>query len=478
MRHLRRVLRPREIERTTDGKLLTDFLRHRDEGAFETIVRRHGGLVMGVCRRVLANTHDAEDAFQATFLVLIRKASSLASPDLLANWLYGVAYNTALKARAWTAKRRRREQHLTHLPDTEAAERNADERDLWNDLQPLLDQELSRLPDKYRVPIVLCDLEGKSRRQAAQRIGCPEGTVSGRLARARAMLAKRLTRRGLALAGGSLAFVLAENASAASVPSSVVITIVKAAGLHAAGQAATASMVSTKVAALAEGVLKSMMLTKCKIATAVLFIAAALGFSGHGFLQALADEPTQPIAKQEPQEPNGKPAQDDDVGKLTLPQGPMPTQALVSLDDAGQLVVRTREAAYKQFAQGQQLMVVDEIKTRQYKLGEVQVFDVRVEPIDPKQLPKMLAKEVAALIIRGRQPLDPLHFRLHKEGTLVFVIPLPPGPAPPAAAGGFGGGGFAVPLPPAGAVPVRNGVPVLPPPVAPQQALPSAPQRR
>src|SRR5262249_4625811 len=153
--------------------------------------------------------------FQATFLVLIRKANSLSSPDLLANWLYGVAYNTALKARAWKAKRRRREQQVTHLPEIEAAEFNANGRDLWNDLAPVLDQELSRLPDKYRVPIVLCDLEGKSRKEAARRIGCPEGTVSGRLARARTMLAKRLSRRGVALAGGALAVVLASNASAA-----------------------------------------------------------------------------------------------------------------------------------------------------------------------------------------------------------------------------------------------------------------------
>src|SRR5262245_28325578 len=144
MRHLKRVFRAPETDCAPDGQLLRAFLRQGDEAAFETIVRRHGALVMGVCRRVLTNTHDAEDAFQATFLVLIRKAGSLASPDLLANWLYGVAYNTALKARAWTAKRRRREQQVTHLPDTEAIGPDANGLDFWSELAPLLDQELSR----------------------------------------------------------------------------------------------------------------------------------------------------------------------------------------------------------------------------------------------------------------------------------------------------------------------------------------------
>src|SRR5262249_22645957 len=147
------------------------------------LVRRHAPMVWGVCRRVLGNLHDAEDAFQATFLILVRKAASIASPKLLANWLYGVAHQTALKARATNAKRRVRERQVTHMPEPAA-----NEPDRWNDLQPLLDQELARLPNKYRVAIVLCDLEGKTRKEAAWQLGVPEGTLAARVARGRVML--------------------------------------------------------------------------------------------------------------------------------------------------------------------------------------------------------------------------------------------------------------------------------------------------
>src|SRR6516162_5869205 len=162
IRHLRRAVLLRDGAGLTDGQLLEDYLRCRDEAALAALVRRHGPMVWGVCRRVVRNDHDAEDAFQATFLVLVRKAASLASPELLANWLYGVAHQTALKARATTTKRMARERQLTEMPAPAVME-----QDLWNDLQPLLDQELGSLPDKYRVAIVLCDLEGKTRREAA-----------------------------------------------------------------------------------------------------------------------------------------------------------------------------------------------------------------------------------------------------------------------------------------------------------------------
>src|SRR4051794_32710136 len=187
----------------TDGQLLADYLSRRDEAAVAALVRRHGPMVWGVCRRILCNHHDTEDAFQTTFLVLLRRAASIASRELLANWLYGVAHQTALKARATTAKRRSRERQLATLPEPAVLE-----PDRGRDLQPLLDQALCRLPDKYRSVIVLCDLEGKSRKEAARQLGCPEGTVAGRLARARAMLAKRLAGHGAVLADGALAAVL------------------------------------------------------------------------------------------------------------------------------------------------------------------------------------------------------------------------------------------------------------------------------
>src|SRR5437764_2768188 len=142
LQNLRQSELLREGEQHTDGQLLDSFVRCRDRVALEALVRRHGPMVWGVCRRVLRNHHDAEDAFQATFLVLVRKAASIRARELVANWLYGVAHQTALKARATAAKRKGRERQVTEMPEPAAAE-----QDLWQDLQPLLDADLSRLPD-------------------------------------------------------------------------------------------------------------------------------------------------------------------------------------------------------------------------------------------------------------------------------------------------------------------------------------------
>src|SRR5439155_15368553 len=265
IRHLRRATLLRDGAGMTDEQLLDGFVAQRDDATFEAIVRRHGPMVLAVCLRVLRNHHDAEDAFQATFLVLVRKAAAIASRELLANWLYGVAYHTALKSKAMKSKRRVRERQVTAMPESEAAQ-----RDLWADLQPLLDQELSRLPDKYRVPIVLCDLEGKTRKEAARQLGCPEGTVAGRLARARRMLAKRLTQRGVVMSGGLLAIVVTHTAAPACLPITLVSSTVKAASWFAAGRAVAEGVISAKVAALTKGVLSTMLLTKLKSATAIL----------------------------------------------------------------------------------------------------------------------------------------------------------------------------------------------------------------
>lgn len=277
IQHLRQAAGVQEMAEMTDGQLLECFLSQRDDATFETIVRRHGPMVMGVCRRVLRNYHDAEDAFQATFLVLARKAASIVPRGMVANWLYGVAFQTAVKARAMTNKRQAREPQGVEMPEPEAVQQS---QDLMRDLQPLLDEELSRLPEKYRVPIVLCDLEDKTRKQAAAQLGWPEGTLSGRLARARKMLANRLARRGLVLSGGMIATVLSQNAASAFVPAPLVLSTVQAASQFAAGQAAT-GVLSAQVVALTEGVLKAMMLTKFKTAgsflMAVGLIASIVG---------------------------------------------------------------------------------------------------------------------------------------------------------------------------------------------------------
>src|SRR5262249_31952177 len=157
---------------------------------FAALVRRHGPMVWGVCRRLLGH-QDAEDAFQATFLVLARKAASVVPRDMVANWTYGVASLTARKARATTAKRGAREKQVIAMPAPE--ESGGGETD-WHHLRPLLDGEIGRLPDKYKAVIVLCDLEGKTRKEAAKHFRVPEGTVASRLAAARRMLAKRLSR--------------------------------------------------------------------------------------------------------------------------------------------------------------------------------------------------------------------------------------------------------------------------------------------
>jgi RNA polymerase sigma factor (sigma-70 family) len=275
LQHLRRVTLLRDGAGLTDGQLLECYLCHRDEAALAALVQRHGPMVWSVCRRVLGNHHDAEDSFQATFLVLVRKAASIVPSEGVAGWLYGVAYKTALKARALTIKRKCREKQVTEMPEPEAVERH-----LWHDLQPMLDQELSRLPDKYRLPVVLCDLEGKSYKEAARQLGCPEGTLAARLARARILLAKRLARHGLAVSGGTLAGVLAENLACACVAPSVVSATIKVATRVAAGQAAAAGLISAKVAALTEGVMKAMFVTKLKITTVLLLVAGAVVGTG------------------------------------------------------------------------------------------------------------------------------------------------------------------------------------------------------
>jgi RNA polymerase sigma factor (sigma-70 family) len=268
--HLRGVLIPRPEDAPSDGQLLERFARCREEASFAALVRRHGGLVLGVCRRVLADVHDAEDAFQATFLVLARKAGSIQKRESVASWLYGVAFRVASRAKADTARRRAREQEVEPLPPCDPLAEL-----VWRELRPILDEELNRLPEKYRAPVVLCYLQGITHAEAARRLGWPRGTVAGRLARARQMLRARLTRRGLGLPAGLLAAALAESASAA-VPTGLGMSTVKAAVLTAAGQAA-AGLVSAAAAALVEGVLHAMLMGKLKIVTAVVLTFVVLG---------------------------------------------------------------------------------------------------------------------------------------------------------------------------------------------------------
>jgi RNA polymerase sigma factor (sigma-70 family) len=270
--HLRRAAAPREEPGLTDGVLLERFVSRRDAAALEALVRRHGPMVLGVCRRVLGNAHDAEDAFQATFLVLVRRAASLGRPELVGNFLYGVAYRTALKARTAAVRRRLHERQMMHRqqPHTEGP-------GPWEELRPLLDQELERLPAKYRVPVVLCELEGRPRKEVARLLGLPEGTLSSRLATARKLLGQRLTRRGVALSATGLSLALGQGAAPACVPAALVASTVRAGLLAAAGRG------------LATGMCHVLALTRLQLATAVLLAAGVLA-AGWGALTPAAPE--------------------------------------------------------------------------------------------------------------------------------------------------------------------------------------------
>jgi RNA polymerase sigma factor (sigma-70 family) len=287
MERLRRPAFPRDGGGFTDGQLLEVFLDRRQETAFAALVQRHGAMVLGVCRRVLKNVHDADDAFQATFLVLVRKANALVSRENIGNWLYGVAYHTALKARALACRRRLKERQVMEMSKPATLVGDVDP-----DLLALLDRELHRLPDKYREAVVLCDLEGKARKTAATQLRIPESTLSSRLDRARAMLGKRLKGQGLTLSAGAPAMLSAQSALAAGIPRSLVLSTARAARLFAAGKTAA---LSAHAITLTQGVLKTMLFTKCTMGTVILLalsvIVAATGFLTRDTPAAEQDNP-------------------------------------------------------------------------------------------------------------------------------------------------------------------------------------------
>jgi RNA polymerase sigma factor (sigma-70 family) len=272
--HLRRSVLHEGAGRT-DGQLLGSFIQHKDNSALAALVRRHGPMVWGVCSRMLRSHQDAEDAFQATFLILVQKAGALPDREMVGNWLYGVAHQTAVKMRALAAKRGVRERQVAVIPEPASAEQY-----VWNDLEPILDEELARLPEKYRVLIVLCQLEGKTLKEVARQLAIPQGTVASRLATARAMLAKRLSRRGVVLSGALLGAVVSSHASSACLPRAVVASTIKIATLIAGGQGVK-GVVTPTVSALITGVTKAMFTSKIKSALALaLLVGLALGLGG------------------------------------------------------------------------------------------------------------------------------------------------------------------------------------------------------
>jgi RNA polymerase sigma factor (sigma-70 family) len=252
----------------SDRDLVQKFADERDEAAFASLVRRHGPMVLGVCRRVLGNEHDAEDAFQAVFLVLSRKAASLRWKETVGPWLFGVAHRLALRARQQLQSRRKREALAgERRPGDVVAELTVREA------QAVLDEEFARLPERERAPLVLCYLQGMTRDEAAERLGCPLGTLKSRLQRARALLQKRLQSRGLAFSA-ALATLFLTGSPAAAIPSAVMTATVRASLAYASGSA-SGTLIGPNAAALADWFIRSTLTGKIMVAGFGLLLAAA-----------------------------------------------------------------------------------------------------------------------------------------------------------------------------------------------------------
>lgn len=313
VRHLRR-LADAPVAEGTDAQLLQQFVACRNEEAFATLVRRHGGLIRTVCRHILHREEDVEDALQATLLVLACKAAAIRKANSVASWLYGVAYRTAMNAKKTAARRRQRERQAeSRSPEQPVSEA------VLRELQTILDEEVQRLPQKYRAPFVVCCLEGKSKAEAARELGWKEGTVSGRLAQARKRLQQRLSRRGVTLSAALCATGVFQDTAAAAVPAAVIRAVLS----FAAGKT---SAVSIPAVTLAEGVVKAMLATKLKLGAVLLLtlgvLATGVGLAAHhGFAarQAEASQPEQRRAVAERTEV-AKPASRDRFGDPLPPR--------------------------------------------------------------------------------------------------------------------------------------------------------------
>jgi RNA polymerase sigma factor (sigma-70 family) len=307
--HLRR-LALRSYAEASDGQLLERYAGRQEQAALAALVERHGPMVLGLCRRLVRDEHDAEDAFQATFLILLRKAASIRRPELLGNWLYGVAYRVALRLRAQTLRRRQQERALDSIePAAPQAE------SLRDDLAPLLDQEICRLSEKHRRVFVLCCLDGKTCAEAARLLHCPEGTIKSRLARARDQLQARLARRGVSPSPAMLA---------APVSTALVDATVNFATGAASGSAA--------ITALAEGAMHAMTLSRMKLVALFLLVAGIFATGAGLFLHHALAQRTEPggdVAESPP------PAKDQLVEADPLPPGAVQRIGSLRLRHAG-----------------------------------------------------------------------------------------------------------------------------------------------
>jgi RNA polymerase sigma factor (sigma-70 family) len=323
----------------TDRQFLDSFSIHRDEAAFSALISRHGPMVWRVCRRVLQHEQDAEDAFQAVFLVLAQRSASIRKREALAEWLHGVSYRTAMKAKRTAARRRNHEARLQVVASAPIAKPS------WDDVQSVLDEEIQRLPKAFRAAFVLCILEGKTGPQAATELDIPEGTVSSRVTRARQLLRGRLSRRGI-----ELSTLLAALSVATSANSAVPAIFASAKLLVAAGGSGAAT-IPPRVAALAGAVTRAMFISKAKVAVFILMAAGLMMGVAHQVLSAcqkgmtaqapsVAEKGVQPKPKDKPEQPKAKDEQESITysGRVLDALGkPVPGAKLYMAEDWGYL---------------------------------------------------------------------------------------------------------------------------------------------
>ena len=293
LQHLGGLIRRHGGGGVTDGQLLERFVRQRDETAFEVLVWRHGPMVLALGQRMLHNPHDAEDVLQATFLTLVRKAGSISQRDSLSSWLYKVAYRIALRVHARAARLVADGRPLDDVPAAETGN-DAD----WRELRSLLDGAIERLPEKYRTALLLCDLQGKSYREVAEQLGCPIGTVSTRVTRARQMLRKRLARQGLALSLGALTAALTRQ-TVTAMPAPLTASTVRAASLLVNEASGATASLPANIAELIEGAKPVMLWTRFKIATLLAVVIGTLAV-GAGVL-ARREPPAPPADTPRPE---------------------------------------------------------------------------------------------------------------------------------------------------------------------------------
>ena len=398
---IRRLASAQEYADLADGELLKRFLTRRDHVAFEAIVRRYGSMILGVCRRASTNSSDAEDAFQAVFLVLLRKGATIKQPELLGNWLYGVAFKTARAARAAVQRRRKKEGQVTPRQSDPTSNDSSD-------LMALLDEELAKLPEMYRAALVICDLQEMSRKDAAIKLGVAEGTLSSRLARGRTMLGKRLARRGVSAPLAVLAAGIGGPLKAAELPQTLVQATVQTMVSVAAGAATAGLGASTNAIKLSETVVKMMFLSKIKVLP-VLALALGMCFG----VRALAGRgPTSSTASEAASAPLL-----DDRAKAS--------------GDVKQLLKQEFEAAAAVVDEETRLAILLRIGNVQVRLGElVEALATANKALaiaksmddDPRKV--MVLDDIAALQFRAGEKKQAMEtFQFAKEKALALQTP-------------------------------------------------------